>query len=112
MGEVAWIPHDGTGCPVKMGTLVTIRYDNGEVEGPYPALTRGMDEHDHLDGWSWAHPAFDRVKYTFITAYRIHDDQAECDRISARAELFRTWIDGVTPKFPDNAPARKKERAQ
>lgn len=65
-----WIRHRGGKCPVKAGTLVDVRYRDGQVNNHVPALTKlskaGSITHRSAANWDHIGSKYD------IMAYRIH----------------------------------------
>lgn len=58
-----WIKHNGGPCPVTKGTLVDVRFRDGDVTYGQPALEKGHPDVPWAEDWSHTdHPA-DIVSY-------------------------------------------------
>jgi len=63
-----WIEHDGKGMPVDGGTLVDIRFDDGDVNFAVKASELTLDYAGVPDDW-WKHEG---CEGEHIVAYRLH----------------------------------------
>ena len=69
-----WIEWKGGECPVERGTLVDVKYAEGEENIGVSAMTQGWHE-DHVEGTNKQRTAanwVDRLPVTGIVAYRLH----------------------------------------
>lgn len=63
-----WVEHDGKGMPVDGGTLVDIRFDDGDVNFAVKASELTLDYAGVPDDW-WKHEG---CEGEHIVAYRLH----------------------------------------
>jgi len=91
-----WIKHDGSGCPFPKGTVLDVLQRGG-------FLWEGLAIRATVELWDWSEP----IREYHVVAYRLHDNQAEKDRISARQAMFQDMLDAVSPKAPEG-PRRVK----
>lgn len=61
-----WIAHDGDICPFPDGTVVDVRFKDGDVECAWPS--------EHWGGGCWEHTASDGADY-YIIAFRLPTDR-------------------------------------
>jgi hypothetical protein len=116
-----WIEHDGTGCPLPIGTPVELKIRSGRifggVIGPDAHRAENVIEFGVLVGsaWFWAMNNATPDDPSAVIAYRIGlDPQEEADRVNARQAMFHDWARDAESLTDGDGylPLKRHERAK